>query len=158
MKELKNGIYADDPAHGGARIKGAAASGGTDHSAHSSSLMYCRSWFSYLIQMEDTAPNKSTEKGSVQIDFMTKAELYEEYVTAVKDSKIPGEATVSYAQWIHIWDTEFDVLAIVQYKHVDSKAPPPKKKEYKEAPRTIPNVAPVQPCHCHAFFLSVCIV
>jgi hypothetical protein len=125
VKEVAEGIVVDHPCLGGTRTKGHFAGdgkkSGAEHDDPSSAAFMSRAWFKYFIETEDTAPNKPKEKGSVQIGFMEKRELYDEYVMAMQYCLGPGESVLSYDQWIDMWDQDFSVLAIVEYKSVDSK-------------------------------------
>lgn len=125
MKEVTLGYFTDSPGLGGARVPGLFTTSqdvGAEHECPSPEYMACRSWFKKLIAMEDTAPNKPKLKGSVQMDFIQKHHLYDEYLKAMKDAKEKG--ALSYDRWINVWNKDFDCLAIVEFKNVDSKVHP----------------------------------
>jgi len=106
VKEVAEGIVVDYPGLGGTRTKGHFAGdgikSGAEHDDPSSAAFMSRACFKYLIETEDTAPNKPKEKGSVQIDIMETRELYDEYVMAMQYCLGPGESVLSYDQWIDI--------------------------------------------------------
>ena len=113
LKDHENGIVADDPNLGGARVKGLV--GGGDDSSDSPTVMAVHGWFQGKILEIEPAPNTHIH----EIDFMEKEELYKEFHD---DMTSTGTVDVaSYDTWYSVWKKFYGNVRIREYRSVDSK-------------------------------------
>ena len=95
LKDYADGIVADDPNLGGARVKGLV--GGGDDSSDSPTAMAAYGWFQGIILEIEPAPNTHIH----EIDFMEKHELYADFHD---DMSSTGTLDIaSYATWLNVW-------------------------------------------------------
>ena len=122
-KEVTNGIFSDSPNLGGARSAGGGGGGGggDDNDLDSAGRMMAIAWFNLLCELEDTQPNAEREEGSIQLDSIKEAELYDEYVTCVSDAGVVSGKILLFQAWKALWKDKFPQVAIVEVKNLLSK-------------------------------------
>ena len=113
LADYADGVVADDPNLGGARVKGLV--GGGDDSSDSPTVMAVHGWFQGKILEIEPAPNTHIH----EIDFMENLELYNEFHD---DMTSTGTVDVaSYDTWYSVWKTFYGNVRIREYRSVDSK-------------------------------------
>ena len=134
-KAVENSEPGDAPNLGGKRIKGVSSSSSSSPSSSSSSaapddandletppFQSMRLWFETFCELSDQEPNTAKEKGSIQVDFTDKRDLYDEMVVDITDPE--GEAVQPHAvpgcpAFIGMWGSDFPELATREVKPVD---------------------------------------
>lgn len=123
-REVLSGIFSDSPDLSGARTAGGGGGGNDDHNADSVGSMMCCAWWNLLRELEDTQPNADQEKCSIQLDTISEAELYEEYVTCVSDANVAACNIIEFQTWKSLWKKHFPEVTIVEVKNLLSKVWP----------------------------------
>lgn len=115
MRDVREGVMADDGNLGGSRVKGATISG--DLKTDSPAYMACMGWFTGLCRELEPMPNSDLH----EIDHIEFKDLFAECKMDLAAGGCAPENMPNLTLWRKVWKAEFPNLRRRLFKSVDSK-------------------------------------